>query len=85
MFRERLLASKNKQAVSAEIEKSAPGPRPEDIIRDPHVLEFPGFSDDAAFRESDLERAQKKPSSKRIAWVLAHSTTRQNAGIQTAP
>lgn len=61
MFRERLLASEDKQAVSAEIEKSAPGPRPEDITRDPHVLEFPGFSDDAAFRESDLERAQKKP------------------------
>lgn len=57
MFRERLLASKDKQAVSAEIEKSAPGPFPEDVIRDPYVLEFLGFSDDAAFRESDLERA----------------------------
>ena len=57
MFRERLLASKDKEAVSAEIQKSAPARRPEDIIRDPYVLEFLGFSDDAAFRESDLEQA----------------------------
>ena len=57
MFRERLLASRDKETVSAEIQKSAPARRPEDIIRDPYVLEFLGFSDDAAFRESDLEQA----------------------------
>ena len=57
MFRERLLASKDKEAVTQEIQKSAPARRPEDIIRDPYVLEFLGFSDDTAFRESDLEQA----------------------------
>ena len=57
MFRERLLVSKDKETVSAEIQKTAPARRPEDIIRDPYVLEFLGFSDDAAFRESDLEQA----------------------------
>ena len=57
MFRERLLASKDKETVAAEIQKSAAARRPEDIIRDPYVLEFLGFSDDAAFRESDLEQA----------------------------
>lgn len=57
MFRERLLASKDKKAVSTEIQKSAPPKRPEDIIRDPYVLEFLGFSDDAAFRENNLEQA----------------------------
>ena len=57
MFRERLLASKDKETVAQEIQKSAPARRPEDIIRDPYVLEFLGFSDDAAFRESDLEQA----------------------------
>lgn len=57
MFRERLLASKDKETLSAEIQKSAPARRAEDIIRDPYVLEFLGFSDDAAFRESDLEQA----------------------------
>lgn len=52
-----LLASKDKEAVTQEIQKSAPARRPEDIIRDPYVLEFLGFSDDTAFRESDLEQA----------------------------
>ena len=37
--------------------RSAPARRPEDIIRDPYVPEFLGFSDDTAFRESDLEQA----------------------------
>ena len=57
MLRERLLASKDKETVAQEIQKSAPARRPEDIIRDPYVLEFLGFSDDTAFRESDLEQA----------------------------
>ena len=57
MFHERLLASKDKETVAQEIQKSAPARRPEDIIRDPYVLEFLGFSDDTAFRESDLEQA----------------------------
>ena len=43
MFRERLLASKDKEAVTQEIQESAPARRPEDIIRDPYVLEFLGF------------------------------------------
>lgn len=52
LFRERLLASRDKELVSSEIERQEPPKRPEDIIRDPYVLEFLGFSDDAAFRES---------------------------------
>lgn len=32
MFRERLLASKDKKTTAAEIQKSAPERRPEDII-----------------------------------------------------
>lgn len=39
-FRERLLVSKDKEAVTQEIQKSAPARRPEDIIRDPYVLSF---------------------------------------------
>ncbi len=57
MFRERLLSSKDKKTTAAEIRKSAAEMRPEDVIRDPYVLEFMGFSDDASFRESDLEQA----------------------------
>ena len=58
MFRERLLASKDKEAVNQEIQKSAPAPSPPRISSaTPYVLEFLGFSDDTAFRESDLEQA----------------------------
>ena len=57
MFRERLLSSRDKEAVAAEVRHTAPAKRPSDIIRDPYVLEFLGFSDDTAFRESDLEQA----------------------------
>ena len=57
MFRERLLSSRERETVAAEVQHSAPAKRPGDIIRDPYVLEFLGFSDDAAFRESDLEQA----------------------------
>ena len=58
MFRERLLASKDKEAVTHGNPRERPGSvAPTDIIRDPYVLEFLGFSDDTAFRESDLEQA----------------------------
>ena len=39
-------------AIGMGVGKLSLPKRPEDIIRDPYVLEFLGFSDDAAFRES---------------------------------
>lgn len=57
MFRERLLASRDKEAVAAEIFKKEAPRRPEDIIRDPYVLEFLGISQDEKFRETDIESA----------------------------
>ena len=57
LFRERLLASRDKEAVASEVfEKETPR-RPEDIIRDPYVLEFLGISQDEKFRETDVESA----------------------------
>ena len=41
-FYERLLSSQDKKGVAAEIQKLEPGKKPEDIIRDPYVLEFLG-------------------------------------------
>lgn len=43
-FYERLLSSKNKRKVAAENQTIEPGKTPEDIIRDPYVLEFLGLS-----------------------------------------
>lgn len=56
-FYERLLSSKNKDKVAAEIKALEPARKPEDIIRDPYVLEFLGLSPNDDFYESDLEQA----------------------------
>ena len=56
-FYERLLSSRNKDEVAAEIQALAPARTPEDIIRDPYVLEFLGLEPNAAFFENDLEQA----------------------------
>ncbi len=42
-FYERLLSSQKKKEVAAEIHTLEPAKRPEDIIRDPYVLEFLGL------------------------------------------
>ena len=56
-FYERLLSSKDKESVSKEIQTSEAAKTPEDIIRDPYVLEFLGLSPNDDFYESDLEQA----------------------------
>jgi len=56
-FYERLLSSKNKKQVADEIQTLEPAKKPEDIIRDPYVLEFLGLSSNDDFYESYLEQA----------------------------
>ncbi len=56
-FYERLLSSKNKEQVAEEIQTLEPAKKPEDVIRDPYVLEFLGLSSNDDFFESDLEQA----------------------------
>ncbi len=58
MYYERLLSSKDKDAVRSEIQQSTPKTlEPKEIIRDPYVLEFLGISQGEHFLESDLEQA----------------------------
>ena len=56
-FYERLLSSKNKEQVAAEIQTLVMAKKPEDVIRDPYVLEFLGLTPNDDFYESDLEQA----------------------------
>ncbi|WP_460644726.1 PDDEXK nuclease domain-containing protein [Lacrimispora brassicae] len=56
-FYERLLSSQNKDNVSEEIKILEPAKMPEDIIRDPYVLEFLGLNPNDDFYENDLEQA----------------------------
>lgn len=58
LFYERILSSKNKEKVSQEIYKLEPKKnRPEDIIKDPYVLEFLGLPENIDFLEKNLEHS----------------------------
>lgn len=56
-FYERLLSSKDKAGIAAEIQALEPPKSPEDIIRDSYVLEFLGLPQTDSFYENDLEQA----------------------------
>ena len=51
------MSSKDKERVAAEVRDLEPAKKPEDIIRDPYVLEFLGLTQNDDFYESDLEQA----------------------------
>jgi predicted nuclease of restriction endonuclease-like (RecB) superfamily len=53
----RLLLSNDKESVLGLARKQRQPQRPEEIIKDPMVLEFLGLKRDAAYYESDLETA----------------------------
>jgi predicted nuclease of restriction endonuclease-like (RecB) superfamily len=55
-YYERLLASRDKKMVKAEIHKLEPGPTPKDIIKDPYVLEFLGLKENKEYLENELEQ-----------------------------
>ncbi len=56
-FYQRILASKDKDIVAAEIDTLEPKPEYEKIIKDPYVLEFLDLPANEHFYESDLEQA----------------------------
>ncbi len=56
MYYQRILASKDKESVSKEIE-TVPNPKYESIIKDPYVLEFLDLPKNEHFYESTLEEA----------------------------
>lgn len=54
---QRLLASRGNYDVVEDTAKKEVAKTPEDVIRDPYVLEFLGLEQSASFYESDLEQA----------------------------
>ena len=56
-YYQRILASQNKNIVRNEINKLEEGIQPEDIIKDPFVLEFMGLNDNRDFTETEVEKA----------------------------
>ncbi len=57
LYYERLLASRDREPVRREIHTLEPGPQPEDIIKDPYVLEFLQLRKNPGFLEKELETA----------------------------
>jgi predicted nuclease of restriction endonuclease-like (RecB) superfamily len=55
-YYERLLSSKNKDRVKAEIQKLESELAPQDMIKDPYVLEFLGLRENRDYLERELEQ-----------------------------
>jgi predicted nuclease of restriction endonuclease-like (RecB) superfamily len=55
-YYERLLASRDREPVREEIHSLEPDPTPQDIIKDPFVLEFLGMQDVPKYTEKVLEQ-----------------------------
>ena len=57
MYYQRILASKDKESVRNEIQKTEPKPEYEKFIKDPNVMEFLQIQPDTHVYEVDLEQA----------------------------
>lgn len=57
LYYERMLMSKNTEVVKNEALEKTNQQEPQDIIKDPYVLDFLGLKDNTDFRESELEQA----------------------------
>lgn len=55
-YYERLIASRDRKQVRAEIHKLEPGTKPKDIIKDPYVLEFLGLKKNKTYLKNELEQ-----------------------------
>ena len=58
MYYQRILASQDKDAVSAEIQTTEPKPEYEKIVKDPYVMEFLQIKPDTHVYEGDLGQMQ---------------------------
>lgn len=56
-YYERILSSRNTAPVKAEAATIEPALTPEDIVKDPYVLEFLNLKEKASYLEKDLEQA----------------------------
>jgi len=56
-YYERILASKNKDSVRKEADNKIAALAPEEVIKDPYVLEFLNLKDRSDYHESELEQA----------------------------
>lgn len=56
LYYERLISSKDKKPVMKEAVRNSAPARPEDLIKDPYILEFLNLKEERSFFEKDLEK-----------------------------
>lgn len=57
LYYERLLSSKNRDEVRAEMQEKTKDLQPEDFLKDPYILEFLQLKENKTYLESELEQA----------------------------
>jgi predicted nuclease of restriction endonuclease-like (RecB) superfamily len=57
LYHERLLSSQNRNEVKAEMQEKTKELQPEEILKDPYILEFLQLKDRKTYLESELEQA----------------------------
>jgi len=57
LYYERLLSSQNRNEVKAEMQEKTKELQPEEILKDPYILEFLQLKDNKTYLESELEQA----------------------------
>lgn len=57
LYYERLLSSNERKAVVAEMQEKTKGLQPDEVLKDPYVLEFLQLKDNNRYLESELEEA----------------------------
>lgn len=57
LYYERLLSSRDKAGVVAEMQEKTADLQPQDVLKDPYVLEFLGLKENRKYLEADLEQA----------------------------
>ena len=82
---ERLALSRDKSGVRALARTGHVIEKPQDMLKDPYVLEFLGLDEKASYRESDLESAIIDKLETFLNWAKVSSSKRDRSGLPSMP
>lgn len=82
---ERLALSRDKSGVRALARTGHVIEKPQDMLKDPYVLEFLGLDEKASYRESDLESAIIDKLEPFLNWAKVSSSKRDRSGLPSMP
>jgi len=82
---ERLALSRDKSGVRALARTGHVIEKPQDMLKDPYVLEFLGLDERARYREIDLESAIIDKLETFLNWAKVSSSKRDRSGLPSMP